>query len=144
MNKNNIQYISIAVIIASVLISGFLLMGSNNNSSNQIQAQGENTDSLAPIVNGKQIIKMTVYGSEYSPNYFKVKVGIPVQWEITSSGQSGCDSGAIVANGLIQGITYLNPGAGEVKTLEFTPQSAGTFRFSCTMGMIRGSIEVIN
>jgi plastocyanin domain-containing protein len=27
---------------------------------------------------------------------------------------------------------------------EFTPKNAGTFGFSCTMGMVRGTIEVVN
>lgn len=137
-----------SVIIISVLISGYILIGPGNQPSNQGNNQNQNanqdTNGLAPIVNGKQIIKMTVLGSSYSPNYFKLKAGIPVQWEITSSGQSGCDSGAIVANGLLQGITYLDPGAGQVKVVEFTPQSVGTYRFSCTMGMVRGTIEVVN
>lgn len=145
MNKNNIvSYVGIAVIIIAVLVCGYILVNPNKQSSNQNKNTNQDTSGLAPIVNGKQIIKMIVLGNSYSPNYFKLKVGVPVQWEITSSGQSGCDSGGIVANGLLQGITYLDPTAGQVKTVEFTPQSAGTYRFSCPMGMVKGSIDVIN
>ena len=146
MSKNNIQNIAVAAIVISILVSGYILIGSRNQPSGTANNQNGdgNTSGLALVVNGKQVIKMTVLGSQYSPNYFKVKAGIPVQWEITSSGQSGCDSGAIVANGLVQGITYLDPDAGQVKVVEFTPQSAGTYKFSCTMGMVRGTIEVIN
>jgi len=147
MNKNNkTQYIAITIILISILISGYILISPKNQAGSQVYSQNTNQNSsgLAQVVNGKQVIKMTVLGASYSPNYFKVKAGIPVQWEITSSGQSGCDSGAIIANGLLQGITYLNPGAGQVNVVEFTPQSAGTYKFSCTMGMVRGTIEVIN
>lgn len=108
------------------------------------QSQAQNSSGLATMVDGKQLLQMTVRSVSYSPNYFKVKVGVPVKWEITSSGEPGCDSGALVANGLIQAPLYLNPNAGQVATTEFTPQSAGTYRFSCPMGMVRGTIEVIN
>ena len=46
-------------------------------------------DGLPPIVNGQQIIKMDASSYEYRPNYFKVKAGIPVKWEITDTGTSG-------------------------------------------------------
>ena len=144
MNKNSIiQNVSIAVIVVAVLICGYVLLVPKNQDGNQNQnpGQSQNTTGVAPVVDGKQVIKMTVYGSSYSPNYFKLKAGIPVQWEITSSGQTGCDSGALIANGLIQGISYLNPGAGQTTTVNFTPKSAG---FSCAMGMVKGTIEVVN
>ncbi len=140
MNKDKlIKPIAIIVIIFAVLISGYIFIHSNNQTTNNSNATG-----LAPMVDGKQVIKMTVYAANYNPNYFRVKVRSPVRWEITSSGQPGCDSGALVANGLLQSPMYLNPNAGQVSVAEFTPQQAGTYRFSCTMGMVRGTIEVIN
>ena len=108
------------------------------------QSQNRDLVGLAPVVNGKQLIKMTIYSVKYDPSYFKLKVGIPVKWEITSSGQPGCASGAVIANGLVNGPIYLNPGQGQVAIAEFTPQNAGIYRFSCTMNMARGTIEVIN
>jgi sulfite exporter TauE/SafE/copper chaperone CopZ len=96
---------------------------------------------LAQIVDGKQVIQMTASGSGDSPNYFKVKVGIPVKWEITGGNSLGCN-GAIISTNLFDGAVDLTPGQVAVK--EFTPQTAGTFGFSCTMGMIRGTIEVVN
>ena len=107
----------------------------------QVQSGTTDQDGLAPIVNGVQVIKMTATGSEDSPNYFKVKAGIPVKWEITAGNSLGCN-GAIISNNLFSGEIDLTPGQVSVK--EFTPQKAGTFRFSCTMGMISGKIEVIN
>jgi hypothetical protein len=116
-----------------------------NNSVGQPQAQNQagtvSQDGLAPVVNGVQVIKMTATGSADSPNYFKVKVGIPVRWEITAGSSLGCN-GAIISGKLFSGTIDLTPGQVSVK--EFTPQTAGTFGFSCTMGMIRGTIEVIN
>ena len=98
-------------------------------------------DGLPAIVNGQQVISMTASGNGDSPNYFKVKAGVPVRWEITGGNSLGCN-GAIISTNLFDGAVDLTPGQVAVK--EFTPQTAGTFGFSCTMGMIRGTIEVIN
>ncbi|MSU54521.1 MAG: hypothetical protein EXS48_01610 [Candidatus Staskawiczbacteria bacterium] len=142
MDKNKlIQTVSMLIIVVSVLVSGYILIGSNKETVNQDQ----NTDDFAPIVNGKQIIKMTVYAGNYSPEYFKVRSGIPVRWEITSSGQAGCGSGLIIAKDLVDGgQTYLNPDAGQVTVAEFTAPNPGVYRFNCSMNMIRGKIEVTN
>ena len=71
MNKNNlIQLVSILVIIIAVLISGYILISSNKKTADQSQ----NTSGLAPMVDGKQLIKMTVFSVKYDPGNFKVKV----------------------------------------------------------------------
>ena len=98
-------------------------------------------DGLPSIVNGKQVIKMTATGSRDIPNYFKVRAGIPVRWEITGSNSLGCN-GAIISNGLFSGAVDLTPGQVTIK--EFTPLNSGKYNFSCTMGMISGIIEVVN
>lgn len=99
-------------------------------------------DDLAPIINGQQILKMDASSSGYSPNFFKIRAGEPVRWEITDRGTSGCTN-AVLARSLFDGVINLVPGTTSVK--EFTaPAAPGTYRFSCWMGMISGSIEVIN
>ncbi|MEK7664200.1 MAG: sulfite exporter TauE/SafE family protein [Patescibacteria group bacterium] len=113
--------------------------------ANDSQVSLSNKDGLALVVDGKQLIKMTVHGLGYEPNYFKIRAGIPVRWEITASGQPGCARGAVVARGLLEdNVVYLNPTKGEVTTAEFTPEKAGRYAFSCTMNMARGTIEVVN
>ena len=77
----------------------------------------------------------------YSPNYFKVKAGIPVRWEITDTGTSGCTN-AVISKNLFEGEIYLTPGKTSFK--EFTPTKTGKFKFSCWMGMISGIIEVVD
>ncbi len=112
--------------------------GGTPQNSGQVSQEG-----LAPVVDGKQVLAMTVYASEYSPNTFKVKAGMPVKWEVTSSGQPSCNAGAIVST-LFSDTFYLNPSAGAMNVKEFTPTKAGKYQFSCTMGMYRGTIEVID
>lgn len=138
MDKNKlVPLISISLIIVSVLISGYILLGPNK------QVASQDISGLVPMVDGKQVIQMMVFGTRYDPGNFKVKAGIPVRWEITSSGQPGCASGAVIARGLVDPI-YLNPTQGQIAVAEFTPQKPGIYRFSCTMNMVRGTIEVIN
>ncbi|OGZ35944.1 MAG: hypothetical protein A2V60_01530 [Candidatus Portnoybacteria bacterium RIFCSPHIGHO2_01_FULL_39_19] len=84
---------------------------------------------------------MNASASGYKPNYFKVKAGIPVRWEITDTGTSGCTN-AVISRNLFDGQIDLNPGQVSVK--EFTPEKAGKYKFSCWMGMISGVIEVVD
>ncbi len=140
MNQKTTQYLLIAIIVVCVGVSGYLILKPNGN-----QAVTQGANGLAPVVNGKQLLQMTVYATNYSPSIFTVKAGIPVRWEITSSGQPGCDSGAIVANNLVPGGSIvLNPNQGQTVAQEFTPETPGTYRFACPMGMVWGSINVVN
>ena len=97
-------------------------------------------EGLPPIVDGKQVVKMTASASGYNPKYIKVKAGIPVRWEITDKGTSGCTN-AIISRKLFDGQISLTPGKTSVK--EFTPQTPGKYKFSCWMGMVSGTIEVV-
>lgn len=98
-------------------------------------------EGLAPIVNGKQLLKMDAFSYGYEPNYFKVKVGIPVRWEITDRGTSACTN-VIISRSLFEGEISLTPGETSVK--EFTPTKPGKYKFSCWMGMFSGIIEVVD
>lgn len=90
----------------------------------------------------QQLLQMAATASGYSPNYFKIRAGQPIRWEITDRGTSGCTN-AIIARQLFTGPINLVPGTTSVK--EFTaPATPGTYRFSCWMGMISGTIEVVN
>ncbi|MDP3093882.1 MAG: sulfite exporter TauE/SafE family protein [bacterium] len=98
-------------------------------------------EGLAPIVGGKQIIKMDAFSYGYKPNYFKVKAGVPVRWEINDVGTSGCTN-AIISKGLFSEEIPLTLGQTSVK--EFTPEKPGKYKFSCWMGMVSGIIEVVD
>jgi plastocyanin domain-containing protein len=94
-----------------------------------------------PIVNGIQILKMDASASGYTPSTFTIRAGQKVRWEITDKGTSGCTN-AVIARSLFSGPINLVPGTTSVK--EFTaPTKPGTYRFSCWMGMVSGSIEVV-
>jgi len=113
---------------------------STNVSKKQDTQISDNSD-LPEIVDGKQVLKIVATSSGYTPNYLKVRAGIPVRWEIEDKGTSGCTN-AIISNSLFEGQIALTPGETSVK--EFTPEKPGKYKFSCWMGMVSGVIEVIS
>lgn len=93
---------------------------------------------VAPIVNGKQIMKMNV-SSGYQPNHFTVRAGTPVRWEIDASSGGGCASVLVSRQLGIQKLLDQSPN----NVIEFTPTQTGEIAFSCSMGMYRGGITVL-
>lgn len=110
-------------------------------SGNSTRPSGVAENDSPPANNDKQVIKMEASSSGYSPNYFKVTAGVPVRWEITDTGTSGCTN-AVIAKGLFSGSISLTPGQTSIK--EFTPTKPGKYKFSCWMGMVSGTIEVVD
>lgn len=98
-------------------------------------------DGFPDVVDGKQILKMAALSYAYQPKRLKVRAGIPVRWEITDKGTSGCTN-AIMSRGLFDGQIDLTPGTVSVK--EFTPEEPGRYKFSCWMGMISGTVDVVD
>ena len=143
-NKNTSAYFSQVagiLVIAFALFnikSQFTVLGFDFISSKDPQFQS----STVPIVNGVQIIKMDASASGYNPSTFTIKAGLPTRFEITDRGTAGCTN-AVISRSLFQGQINLVPGTTSVR--EFTaPTTPGTFRFSCWMGMISGTIEVVD
>jgi len=104
-------------------------------------AQSTASAALPPLAGGKQVLKMTASASGYSPDKFTVRTGVPVLWEIKDTGTTGCTS-AVISNDLFSGQISLKPGT--TSTKEFTPKAAGKYRFSCWMGMVTGTINVVD
>ena len=81
---------------------------------------------------------MVQNASGYSPNTLTVKKGIPVKWVITSKDVNTCASSLVSSSLKIRKGLSL----GE-NIIEFTPTETGVLKFSCSMGMYRGSFNVI-
>lgn len=106
-------------------------------------AQTDSTKSksadLAPTdKDGVQVIKMAVNGG-YTPDNFTIKAGVPVRWEVDGTNALGCDKILVSRELGIQKL--LDKGT---NIFNFTPKSAGTIQFSCSMGMYRGSFTVVD
>ena len=90
----------------------------------------------------QSIINMTVTPSSYSPNYFVVKANSNVTWNISTQNYSACTD-TIIQKTLLSAPIKLQPYS--TTTVNFTaPSKAGSYRFSCSMGMVNGIIEVVN
>jgi plastocyanin domain-containing protein len=74
----------------------------------------------------------------YLPNTLTVVEDIPVQWDIYGADFMGCADTLVMRQFGVN--TYLKSGP---NTVEFTPTKTGQFTFSCSMGMIRGTMNVI-
>ena len=126
----------VVILLAYFNISnGFNLLGVNS----VFAPSGSPRDSHVKLINGVQEIRMRQVSSGYIPNKFTVKKGIPVRWIINSENSNAC--AASIASqqlGLRQGLH-----SGE-NIIEFNPDTAGTIRFSCIMGMYTGEFIVID
>ena len=122
-------------IIILLLGFGYFIFGQSKPS---ISASANN---LPALVDGVQILKMDASSTGYTPGTLKIKAGLPVRWEVTNKGVSGCTN-AILAPQLFKGpFNINNPG---LNTKEFAAPTAGIYRVACWMGMISGTIEVVN
>ncbi|MFH1047129.1 MAG: sulfite exporter TauE/SafE family protein [Patescibacteria group bacterium] len=89
--------------------------------------------------NGEQVIQMEITDRlEYAPDTLYVREGVPVRWEIFGDEFMGCASSLVLREFGVS--EFLSPGFNVVC---FTPSRAGTYRFTCSMGMTKGTMIVI-
>ena len=94
---------------------------------------------FTPVIqNGVQIINSTLLPNQYPA--ITVQQGIPVRWTINVPQGSiiGCNNRFIIREyGIQHTLKYGD------NVIEFLPERAGKFSYSCWMGMIRSSITVL-
>jgi len=116
-----------------------LASGKTEDAEEQVASVDE-PDGLPPVINGFQVVSMEAFSRRYSPNQFTVRLDVPVRWEIVDAGFSGCTN-AIISRELFSGqIRLVRDGTA---VAEFVPQNEGVYRFSCWMGHVSGTFEVI-
>ncbi|BCS35686.2 copper-binding protein [Luteitalea sp. TBR-22] len=74
----------------------------------------------------------------YSPSAIQVEAGRPVRLSFDRADTSGCSEEVVLPD---FGIRKFLP-TGAVTSVEFTPTQAGTYQFTCGMGMLRGRLVV--
>lgn len=89
--------------------------------------------------NGLQKIKINVVNRGYEPNFVKVKSGAPVEMTLESNGVYSCALSFVFREFGIS--AHLK--STDSQTFTFTPTKKGKYRFSCSMGMYTGTLEVI-
>lgn len=97
-------------------------------------------DPNVKLVDGVQRISMSLSARApyYSPSdTFTVKAGVPVEWQINGGG-SGCRAFFQIPKlGVSEELNQ------EKTVMNFTPKKPGRYTFSCSMGMYRGTLNVI-
>ena len=99
----------------------------------------EKTAAAATVTNGVQQVTIDVLNSGYSPNYVKVKAGVPVELTLRSNQVYTCALAFVLREFGIN--TFLD--ATDTETFTFTPQKPGKYTYTCSMGMYSGTLEVI-
>lgn len=88
---------------------------------------------------GVQKVTIDVQNNGYSPSYFKVKQGVPVELTVQSNGVYSCAAAFTFREFNIA--TFLK--STDRQTFTFIPTKKGTFTYACSMGMYTGRMEVI-
>lgn len=134
------KVIGLLVIVFAIytMINGLTLIGVTVSMPGFNKAQSSEIRNKEAKASSKtQTINMTVSYSGYSPSVFYLKKDVPVEWIIDGQAVTGCTNEIISpALGIKQG---LHRGKNVIK---FTPNKAGTFGFSCWMGMVRGKFII--
>lgn len=106
--------------------------------SGSLSSKADTDKNNVKVENGVQIVNSTLASGSYPS--ITVEKGMPVKWIINAPEGSinGCNNRIIIPE---YNIEY------QFKTgeniIEFTPSKAGSFPYSCWMGMIRSSIRVV-
>ena len=128
--------ILVVVMGLSMMVQGGILSGLNSKVTGTLMA--ENTDVDKRNTDETQYITSTLQSGRSYPD-ITVKAGEPVKWTVEAPDGSvnGCNY-KIIQQDL--GIEYAFDEGENV--IEFTPEKAGTYTYTCWMGMITGKIYV--
>lgn len=95
--------------------------------------------SATPANAQEQSVSMEVGYGRFSPDRFTIKKGVLVRWEVKGVDISGCASTLISPKlGVSQSLAL------GMNVIQFTAKESGVIPFSCGMGMIRGSFNVVD
>lgn len=136
--RHFLKFAGVLVVLLAIfnINNGFALAGVNFNLASVFKSDnGTAVASATPttqIVEGKQIVDMTVSGYSYTPSKFTVVQGVPVEWRIDGRNAVGC--GQVLVMPTLGISKYLSSEG--ITTITFTPTETGTIPFNCSMGMM--------
>ena len=130
-----------------IVVFILLLVGScsEKESSLDSYASGEestasstqNTASTVQDIDGIQTVTLSWGKFNYNPETITVSAGKPVRIIADLTRLNGCFQSLVIPDLGIE--HYFDVGS---ETLDFTPTEKGTFRFTCAMGMGKGTLIV--
>ena len=99
----------------------------------------DGNDVLADVKEGVQEITLQMQRLGYEPSVLTLKKDVPVKLNLQADSDVGCTRAIVFPEFGINKV--VQPGTSDV--VEFTPQKEGQFYFSCSMGMVRGVVNVV-
>jgi copper chaperone CopZ len=107
--------------------------------SANVAAAATTASAAAVTAGGAQTVQLSVQGSTYLPNPVRVRKGVPVRLVADMNSMRGCSRAIVIPEFGVN--KYISAGD---NVITFTPTKSGTFQFSCSMGMYRGTLVVEN
>ena len=89
---------------------------------------------------GKQYVEIKVLNSGYQTSTNNIKVNVPVILKLITDNTVSCTRAFTIPS---LNISKILPPSGEA-IIEFTPRDTGVLIYTCSMGMYRGSFNVVN
>lgn len=117
------------------LQSGMALAGFGD-----VPSQGGMPAGDSPVVGEDRVqeIAMRVTPTGYQPNALTIRAGVPVRWRVDGTQAAGCTSVLTIPSLNVTKVLV----RGE-NIIEFTAPTKGSLAFMCSMGMVRGTMQVI-
>jgi plastocyanin domain-containing protein len=91
------------------------------------------------MVDGVQVVRITVENTGYTPNKIRLKQGIPARIIFNQHADTECASHVQIPS---MNIKETELPKGKQTAVEFTPGKNGEFTFTCGMEMLEGTILV--
>ena len=120
---------AIIVTVAGLALAGFVLW--------YFFFSARQTASAVSSSSGVQEVAITVKGG-YSPDVIEVERGQPVQLSFYRDEENSCSEELLMPDFSVR----RDLPAFKTTLIELLPKEAGTFPFTCGMGMLRGSLVV--
>lgn len=138
--RSSNSFVLALIVVAIIVIGGYLLMRNGSNSSVPTTTQTNTNTSPAATASSENTVSetgqtFTVEGKEFSfsPATLVVSAGQLVSITFTNTGKMPHDFVIDEISGAKTKILQ----AGESETIQFTPTTAGTFTYYCSVGSHR-------
>ena len=97
------------------------------------------TAAMPMRVDGYQIVRVVVRNTGYEPDRIQLEAGTPAKVVFVQEATSRCASQVQIPG---FGVPVTDLPEGRETVVEFSPEQAGTFTFTCGMNMMKGTILV--
>lgn len=132
-------YLGIMSINGALVASGSPISIDALSRAIQANSQPSNDTKLYSQAAPTSAAQIDITSTGYSPNYIRVKMGIPITLTLVSKDAYSCASAFRIPS---LGISK-NLQPNETSKITFTPKEVGKIVFTCSMGMYTGVIDVI-